>query len=203
MSNKARTDDPRAKAMDWARGKIVEYFESERGYTPMTAGDLLHLLDQQIDSPCGWQQLQDADSTAYRHRYAIVRNTLEVLARQKKLVIGSTVNAKGKDNSATYSRPRDASADWNVGISATSGSADHRVRQRVNEWLSFDDGTLHQVNEIHLVRKGVRFVKSSETKAQEPFPAPGRGDADQESPPKKRRGRPPGSRNRRTTQGGD
>jgi hypothetical protein len=158
----------------------------------MTAGEVLRMLDHDPTMPTGWARLVQSDTSSYRERYSTVRNTLEVLARQKFLVIGTTINAKGQENSTTYARPRDASADWSLQVDAVNPEHRNRALQGLKQWLAFEGSQfLDGISAILLTRKSggttINEIKQTAPSAPDGAPAPVAG-------PKRRRGRPPGKR---------
>ncbi len=140
------------EALGWVRTKLTEHFESERGFAPMTAGDILARLDTDPSMPTAWARLVKSDTVSYRQRYSNVRNILEALARQKIVSMGTTVNAKGNPKSTTYARPRDASAEWTIDIQG-SPAAVQRTRQGIRDWLSIDGSMLDGVTSLVFTRK--------------------------------------------------
>jgi hypothetical protein len=184
------------EAAQWVRTRIEEHFSSEAGYQPMTAGEVMHMLDHDPSMPTGWARLVQSESTAYRERYAMVRNTLEVLARQRVLVIGSTVNVKGKENTSTYARPRDASADWTIDVEALSSENRSRALQGIKQWLALDGGLcLEGVSTIMLERKSGGTIIHDSSKNSP------RVENSEVPSIKRRRARPPGRRRRPTHDG--
>lgn len=184
----------RIEANAWAKARVDEHFASARGFEALTAGEVLSILDNDVTQPRGWSMMLEDGSPGYRERYRMVRNHLEVLARQRKLVIGSATNVKGRTDISTYSRPVDQTAAWSVTTKAANGTAAHRAEQRVHEWLKLDDGVLEHVYEIHLVRtSGGTIIHEDSTQA--PIGSDDTGTAAAKAAARKRS---PGRRRRET-----
>jgi hypothetical protein len=142
----------KAEANAWVRDKLRQHFDSERGFEPMTAGDIMHMLDGDPSMPTGYARHVKSDTANYQERYALVRNLLEGLARQRIVVLGTTVNAKGLDRASTYARPRDASADWTIELDGSS-IAVTRARAGLREWLQTSGAVLDGIDSVMLSRK--------------------------------------------------
>lgn len=142
----------RREANDWARKKLLEHFESDAAFNPMTAGELMAQLDADVSMPTAWARILKTDTVSYRERYSTVRNVLESLARQRIIAMGTTVNAKGREKSTTYSRPRDASDDWDIQIDGTAAAV-QRARQGIRDWLQLDGSILDGVTGLKFTPK--------------------------------------------------
>jgi hypothetical protein len=143
----------RRQAIDWARSMLEEHFATEDAYKPRTAGELCQWLDDHPAQPRGWSMLVEKDTASYRERYGHVRNILEVLARQRVVAMGTTVNAKGNPKATTYARPHDATSEWDISLEG-SPDAVARARQGIREWLSLDGSVLDGVTGVIFTRRG-------------------------------------------------
>lgn len=141
------------ESYDWVKAKIEAYLQTDGAFEPRTAGEILSMLDASTtDMPTGWARILRSDSASYKERYATVRNTLEVLARQKQVVLGTTVNIKGNPKATTYARPRDASAEWGIQIEGDA-TAVRRARAGIRDWLALDGSVLDGIDKIEFTRK--------------------------------------------------
>jgi hypothetical protein len=141
------------EALAWVRSKLEAWRDTEEAYEPRTAADLMHMLDAAPDVPTGYARIVGSDTKSYRERYAAVRNALEVMARQKLLVMSGTINAKGRENSTTYARPRDATGDWIIHVEGDKKSAE-RAKAAGRAWLALEGGaSLDGVSQLVFIRK--------------------------------------------------
>lgn len=163
----------RREAQTWARRKLEEHFSSELGFEPKSAGEMMQILDQQNDMPSGWARVLKSDTAAYKERYAMVRNTLEVLARQKFLIMGSATNSKGVP-STVYARPRDASADWDISLKGAPGAI-HKAQDALKEWLRLEGAALDGVDLVQFKRKQITAGLPPELSHKAPGAAPKHG----------------------------
>jgi hypothetical protein len=147
----------KSEANAWVRDRLRAHFESEAGFEPMTAGNLLAKLDADTGMPTAWARVLKSDTVSYQERYSTVRNILEGLARQRIVVLGTTVNAKGLERATTYARPRDASTEWTIELDGAS-HATSAAQAGIREWLSTSGAVLNGINSVMLSRKTDRGV---------------------------------------------
>jgi hypothetical protein len=143
----------KAEATQWVRETLREFFESEAGYEPRTAAEVMDVLDREPSMPFGYARLVRSETPAYNERYATVRNALEGMARKRELVLGTAINAKGNPRATTYARPRDATKDWVIAVEASTHAAGAHARQAVKEWLQLEGSALEGVTSLTLRRK--------------------------------------------------
>jgi hypothetical protein len=101
----SRKEDPRvAEARAWARSVLYDHLHPG---TEMTCGEILGCLDADPRRPQIWDHLAASETERYKKRYHMVRKLLENGAREQKLVLGTTVNSKGREKSTTYAAVAD------------------------------------------------------------------------------------------------
>ena len=175
----------KVEAQRWVKERIKEHFESDAGYEPLTAREMMNRLDLDVTQPSGYARIVKADTQSYTERYALVRNTLEGLARQRVVSLGTTIGTRGSPVATTYSRPRDANEQWDVQIEGDPVAVG-RARNGIREWLSLDGSVLDGITGIIFTPK---TRKSGGTRQD--------GQMEVAEKSKKR------SRKPRTTRGGD
>lgn len=188
----------KTEAQSWVKARLYAYFETPESYEPKTTAEIMTgVLDTDLSMPTGYSRI--VDSTGYAERYALVRNTLEGMARHKLVVIDSTLNSKGKE-SAAYARPVNAADEWQIVVNATDKDVLERALRGIREWLSIEGGVLSGVNGVMMARKagGSGLYGRKETPPNEAADA-SRGNRG----PRKGKRAAARSRKPRTTSGGD
>lgn len=137
----------KSEAQRWVKQRIKEHFESDAGYEPLTAREMMNRLDLDVTQPSGYARIVRADTVSYTERYALVRNTLEGLARQRVVSLGTTIGTRGAPVVTTYARPRSSSDHWDIQIEGDPECVS-RARQGISEWLSLDGSVLDGVTGI-------------------------------------------------------
>jgi hypothetical protein len=188
---KVREEQERAaeKAKVWVRHALEELIASDDGYTERTAGEILALLDSDVGMPTEYARL--VSTGFYQKRYDIVRNALHALADKKLVIIGETINSRGREGE-TFSRPRDVSADWVIEVDATDGMSKERALRGITAWFQLDGAVLNNVTGVFLTHKR-RGKQDGKATAQ----VPGRGYDSRTVAGRPRRRKP------RSTAGGD
>jgi hypothetical protein len=150
-----------AEASAWVRATLTDYFATDEGaYTARTASQIMHeLLDTRPDLPSAWARLVvNGDTVSYNKRYAICRNALEWLARNKHVVMGTATNTRGNERSATYARPRSAADQWVVEVKAMNAGEAHAARNGILSWLALEGGeALRGSTVVVLTRKAEAY----------------------------------------------
>jgi hypothetical protein len=163
-------EDARAKA--WVRTALEAFFATDAGFEPRTSREIMGLLDRDMSMPGAYARLaaRDGDVAAYNKRYQWVRNALEAMSRKKLVVTSQTLN-KFERESATYARPRDASAEWSIEIDTTDNVARMRALNGIKQWLQLDGAVLQNVKYVRMFRKPGVKQQYEQAKATE---VPGR-----------------------------
>jgi hypothetical protein len=174
----------RAEASEWIKSSLQVFFSTQdAAYTERTTAEVLEMLDRDPEQPLGYASLNKPEAASYRARYDLCRNTLEALSRRRVVAVGTTINAKGREGSITYARARDASEGWQINLKGPRGK--DAALTSLREWLrSGGDASLSGIDRVTLVRK------PSSTRPMRP------GSGVLTLRPIRRRGRPPGSKNK-------
>jgi hypothetical protein len=140
----------REEAKAWVRTRLQELFQADDTYTEYTTADVLRRLEKHTIMPQGWAMLVGrSDTVAYQDRYNIVRNALEVMAKHKQVVCGSTINKNGVEGTTTYARPRNVLDQWKIEIDGGDVSS---ITEALREVFASRGNILQDARAIFLAR---------------------------------------------------
>lgn len=116
-----RSADPRmaekmaawdAETRTWIREQAMTVFNEAEPTADITAGDVLARLDRMDNMPVGFARYIEPE--LYDRRYQMVRTQLERMEREGHLEMGTTVNARGREDVRCYRRAPYAA--WRVEV---------------------------------------------------------------------------------------